>query len=96
VLAVPGIKPGTIHIELFDLKHKQLIQAHNNALTQIVLNNEGSRLASASEKVPSPHKSKIEKNKPKQKKNVQNSYWPSTSKRRELSFAFSTQRLEIC
>jgi len=50
VLAVPGQKPGTVHIELFDTKETQVIQAHNNALTQIILNLEGTRLATSSEK----------------------------------------------
>jgi WD40 repeat protein len=50
VLAVPGQKPGTVCVELFDLKQSQLIIAHNNGLTQIVLNLEGSRLATSSEK----------------------------------------------
>jgi hypothetical protein len=51
VLAVPGLKPGSVHVELYDIKHTQLIQAHNNALTQICLNLDGTRLATASEKV---------------------------------------------
>jgi len=50
VLAVPGQKPGTVHVELFDSKETQVIQAHNNALTQIVLNLEGTRVATSSEK----------------------------------------------
>lgn len=50
VLAVPGSKIGTLHIELYDLKTTQTIQAHNNTLTQICLNLEGSRVATASEK----------------------------------------------
>eukprot|EP01118_Nematostelium_gracile_P020063 TRINITY_DN9615_c0_g1_i1.p1 TRINITY_DN9615_c0_g1~~TRINITY_DN9615_c0_g1_i1.p1 ORF type:complete len:366 (+),score=89.29 TRINITY_DN9615_c0_g1_i1:179-1276(+) len=50
VLAVPGTKPGTVHIELYDLKTTQTIQAHNNGLTQICLNLEGTRIATASEK----------------------------------------------
>ena len=51
MLAVPGQKPGTVHVELFDSKQTQLVTAHNNSLTQIVLNLDGSRLATASEKV---------------------------------------------
>jgi len=50
VLAVPGTKPGTVHIELYDLKTTQTIQAHNNGLTQICLNLEGTRIATSSEK----------------------------------------------
>lgn len=50
VLAVPGQKVGTAHVELYDSKQTQVIQAHNNALTQIVLNLDGTRLATSSEK----------------------------------------------
>jgi len=50
VLAVPGIKPGTVHIELFDLKQTQLIQAHNNTLTQMAISIDGSKIATSSEK----------------------------------------------
>jgi len=50
VLAVPGQKVGTVHVELYDTKQTQVIQAHNNQLTQIVLNLEGTRLATASDK----------------------------------------------
>jgi len=50
VLAVPGSKPGTVHIELYDTKTTQTILAHNNGLTQICLNLEGTRIATASEK----------------------------------------------
>lgn len=50
VLAVPGSKPGSVAIEIFDMKHSHVIQAHTTPLTQIVLNGEGNRLATASEK----------------------------------------------
>jgi len=50
VLAVPGIKPGTVHIELYDTKSTQTIQAHNNGITQVCLNLEGTRVATSSEK----------------------------------------------
>jgi len=50
VLAVPGPKAGSVLLELYDIKSQQIIQAHNNPLTQIVLNLEGTRLATASEK----------------------------------------------
>lgn len=50
VLAVPGQKPGSVHIELYDIKHSHTILAHNNALTQISLNLEGTRLATTSDK----------------------------------------------
>ncbi len=51
VLAVPGPRPGTVHVELYDIKQTQVIQAHNNALTQLCLNLDGTKLATASEKV---------------------------------------------
>jgi len=50
ILAVPGQKPGTVHVELYDSKQTQIISAHTNGLTQIVLNLDGTRLATASEK----------------------------------------------
>lgn len=50
VLAVPGIKPGSVHIENYDLKTTQIIHAHTNELSQLALNRDGSRLATASEK----------------------------------------------
>jgi len=50
ILAVPGAKPGTVHIELYDSKTTQTIQAHNNGLTQICLNLDGTRIATSSEK----------------------------------------------
>eukprot|EP01117_Protostelium_nocturnum_P000967 TRINITY_DN11298_c0_g1_i1.p1 TRINITY_DN11298_c0_g1~~TRINITY_DN11298_c0_g1_i1.p1 ORF type:complete len:353 (-),score=105.56 TRINITY_DN11298_c0_g1_i1:302-1360(-) len=50
VLATPGTKPGTVHVEAYELKTNHVINAHNNALTQIVLNSDGSKLATASEK----------------------------------------------
>jgi len=50
VLAVPGQKPGSVCVELFDMKQSQLILAHTNGLTQVVLNLEGTRLATSSEK----------------------------------------------
>jgi len=50
VLAVPGQKVGTVHVELYDSKQTQVIQAHNNGLTQIVLNLDGTRLATSSDK----------------------------------------------
>jgi len=50
VLAVPGVKTGTVHIELYDTKTTQTIQAHNNGITQVCLNLEGTRVATSSEK----------------------------------------------
>jgi WD repeat-containing protein 45 len=51
VLCCPGLKPGTVHVELYDSKKTQLITAHTNALSQIAMNTDGTRLATASEKV---------------------------------------------
>ena len=51
VLACPGTKIGQVHVELYDLKQTQSIQAHNNALSQIALNLEGTLIATSSEKV---------------------------------------------
>jgi len=50
VLACLGLKPGTVHVELYDLKKTQFIPAHTNPLSHIVLNFDGTRLATASEK----------------------------------------------
>eukprot|EP01114_Cavostelium_apophysatum_P010589 TRINITY_DN2449_c0_g2_i1.p1 TRINITY_DN2449_c0_g2~~TRINITY_DN2449_c0_g2_i1.p1 ORF type:complete len:355 (+),score=66.06 TRINITY_DN2449_c0_g2_i1:178-1242(+) len=50
VLAVQGQKPGLVHVELYDSKETRMIQAHDGALAQIVLNLDGTRLATASEK----------------------------------------------
>jgi len=56
VLACPGINPGFVHVELYDVKQPRqratnIITAHNNPLSQIALNLEGTILATASEKV---------------------------------------------
>jgi len=50
VLACPGLKPGCVHVELYDLKKTQFITAHTNPLSQIALNMDGTRLATSSEK----------------------------------------------
>jgi WD repeat-containing protein 45 len=50
VLAVPGMKAGSIHIELYDLKTTQIINAHTSDLSQIALNRDGTRIATTSEK----------------------------------------------
>jgi hypothetical protein len=50
VLAVLGPKQGTVRIENFDQNTSITIPAHNTALSQIVLNMEGTRLATASER----------------------------------------------
>lgn len=50
VLAVPGLAKGTIRIELYDLGKATLIKAHDTELSQFALNQDGSRIASSSEK----------------------------------------------
>ncbi|GAM29229.1 hypothetical protein SAMD00019534_124050 [Acytostelium subglobosum LB1] len=50
VLACPGLKPGYVHVDLYDQKKTQIIAAHESALSQIALNKDGTRLATASEK----------------------------------------------
>eukprot|EP01113_Clastostelium_recurvatum_P024448 TRINITY_DN291_c0_g1_i2.p1 TRINITY_DN291_c0_g1~~TRINITY_DN291_c0_g1_i2.p1 ORF type:complete len:348 (+),score=111.90 TRINITY_DN291_c0_g1_i2:117-1160(+) len=50
VLACPGLKPGYVHVELYDSSQTQIIPAHNSALAQIALNRDGTRLATTSEK----------------------------------------------
>lgn len=50
-MAVLGQKPGTLRIETFDSEQSNVvINAHNNSLTQMVLNMEGTRIATASER----------------------------------------------
>lgn len=50
VLACPGLAKGSIRVELYDIKKATLIKAHDSELAQIALNNDGSRVASASDK----------------------------------------------
>ncbi|KAF1330272.1 hypothetical protein FI667_g5249, partial [Globisporangium splendens] len=50
VLACPGVSRGTVRIELYDLRKTTLITAHEAELSQICLNLEGTRLATASDK----------------------------------------------
>ncbi len=50
LLACPSTKPGSVHIENYESNQSHVIPAHNNPLSQIVLNVDGSRLATASEK----------------------------------------------
>jgi hypothetical protein len=50
VLAIPGLAKGSIRIELYDNAKATLIKAHDADLAQFVLNYDGSRIASASEK----------------------------------------------
>jgi len=50
VLACPGLKPGYVHVELYDVKRTSIITAHNNPISQISLNLEGTKLATSSDK----------------------------------------------
>ena len=50
VLAVPGLGKGSIRVEHYDISKTTIIKAHDTELSQMALNNDGSRLASASEK----------------------------------------------
>ncbi|RLN25980.1 hypothetical protein BBO99_00004806 [Phytophthora kernoviae] len=50
VLACPGVSRGTVRIELYDLRKTTLITAHEAELSQICLNLDGTRLATASDK----------------------------------------------
>lgn len=50
VLACPGVSRGTVRIELYDLRKTTLITAHEAELSQMCLNLEGTRLATASDK----------------------------------------------
>eukprot|EP00002_Diphylleia_rotans_P040320 TRINITY_DN9529_c0_g1_i1.p1 TRINITY_DN9529_c0_g1~~TRINITY_DN9529_c0_g1_i1.p1 ORF type:complete len:351 (+),score=66.11 TRINITY_DN9529_c0_g1_i1:61-1113(+) len=49
VLACPGLQKGYVHIELYDTKKVVVISAHDNNLTAMALNQEGTKLATASE-----------------------------------------------
>eukprot|EP00002_Diphylleia_rotans_P003635 TRINITY_DN1251_c0_g1_i1.p1 TRINITY_DN1251_c0_g1~~TRINITY_DN1251_c0_g1_i1.p1 ORF type:complete len:368 (-),score=80.80 TRINITY_DN1251_c0_g1_i1:119-1222(-) len=50
VIAFPGLQKGFVHVELYDQKKTTIIPAHDNSLSCISLNMDGSRLATASEK----------------------------------------------
>ncbi|KDO25911.1 hypothetical protein SPRG_08852 [Saprolegnia parasitica CBS 223.65] len=50
VLACPGVSRGTVRIELYDQRKTTLITAHEADLSQMCLNLEGTRLATASDK----------------------------------------------
>lgn len=50
VLAVPGLARGSIRIELYEISKATIIKAHEAEIAQFVLNSDGSRVASASEK----------------------------------------------
>jgi len=49
VLACPGVTKGNVRIELYDLRKSQLIPAHESELAAIALNQQGTRLATASD-----------------------------------------------
>jgi WD40 repeat protein len=50
VLAIPGLAKGSIRVEHYDISKTTIIKAHDTELSQMALNIDGSRLASASEK----------------------------------------------
>jgi len=50
VLACCGTQKGRVRVELFDITRTTLISAHENALSCVSLNNDGTRLATASER----------------------------------------------
>jgi len=50
VLACPGLQRGYVHVELYDLKKTTIIPAHDNSLSCLSLNLDGTRLATSSEK----------------------------------------------
>ena len=50
VLACPGLKPGHVKVELYDMSKNIVIPAHESDLACLSLNQDGSRLATASDK----------------------------------------------
>lgn len=50
VLACPGLKNGNVHVELYDKGQTSIIPAHNNPLSQLALNSDGSLLVTCSDK----------------------------------------------
>jgi len=50
VLACPGVSRGTVRVELYDNRKTTLVPAHEAELAQICLNQNGTRLATASDK----------------------------------------------
>lgn len=50
VLACPGVSKGTVRVELYDLRKSQLIAAHESELAAMAINQQGTRLATASDK----------------------------------------------
>jgi WD repeat-containing protein 45 len=50
VLACPGLKPGHVKVDLYDIGKSIVIPAHESDLACIALNQDGTRLATASDK----------------------------------------------
>jgi len=50
VLACPGVTKGNVRVELYDMRKSSIIPAHESELSQIALNLDGTRLATASDK----------------------------------------------
>jgi len=51
VLVCPGLQKGHVRIELYDSRNTNIIEAHETSLAAFALNFDGTRLATASEKV---------------------------------------------
>lgn len=49
-LACPGLQRGHVRVELYDVRKTTLIPAHETALSCLALNNDGTRVATSSEK----------------------------------------------
>merc|ERR1712130_622433 len=50
VLACPGLKPGQVRIELYDVRRTKFVQAHSTSLACLALSLDGKLLATASER----------------------------------------------
>lgn len=50
VLACPGVTQGSARVELYDLRKSHIIPAHESKLAALALNQQGTRLATASDK----------------------------------------------
>ena len=50
MLACPGVTKGNVRVELYDMRKSSIIPAHESELSQIALNLDGTRLATASDK----------------------------------------------
>lgn len=46
-----GLRPGFVRIELYDSNQTKIIQPHDTSISQIVLNNDGTRVATTSDRV---------------------------------------------